>query len=202
LRVATPTASIELGAGGEFFVMVHPHAGAWVASLSGATTVSTGEVDARRRLRVVELASGRAMMIGTRPNEPTDGPTELSDARTAALTVFEETHGLDSARAPRELTEMARRLDESLLWLETETRHGLELTTQHRDAVRMARAEEALRLERSLQAHAQQLHALRQIATARWERLEAGSLELGRATGLPSDLVNVRRDRIESLLGI
>ncbi len=200
LRVATPTVSIELGGGGEFFVMVHPLAGAWIASLSGVTTVATGEVDTRRRLRVVELPSGRAMMIGTRLNEPVDGPTGLSDARAAALAVFEEIGGADS-RA-RDLTEVARRLDESLLWLEAETRRGLELTTQHRDAVRMARAEDALRLERSLQGHAQQLHALRQIATARWERLEAGSFESGRATGLPNRLVSARRDRIESLLGI
>lgn len=201
LRVSTPTASIELAFGGDFFLAVHPTAGVWVAALSGTSTVATGEVDGRRRLRVVELSSGRAMSMGARLSEPTFGPTHLDQARVTARAALSETSGLEVIRAPRDLSDIARRLDESLLWLETETRRGLELTAQHRDAARMGRAEEALRLERQLQGHAQQLHALRQVATARWERLEAGALELGRASGM-SNVVRARRDRIVSLLGI
>lgn len=203
LRVATPAASIDLGGSGEFFVIAHASGGAWVASLAGLTTVSTGEADARRRLRTVELPPGRALLIASRIAEPTEGPTRLDDARPIAALIFEPSAVLDAARAQRDLTESARRLDESLLWLETETRRGLELTAAHRESVRTGRTDDGMRLQRELVTHAQQLYSLRQVATARWERLHAGALQLGRLPGASAtDLAQSRLDRVESLLGL
>lgn len=202
LRVACPAASVDLGGSGEFFVLSHASGGAWVASLAGMTTVTTGEVDARRRLRVVELPPARSLTIASRMAEPADGPTRLDEAHAMAATVFGDAAPVDAARARRDLLDAAARLDEATLWLETETRAGRDLTTNHREAVRAGRAEDAMRLQRELVTHAQRLHALRQVVAARWERLLAGELQLARLPGAPrTDLVASRRDRVGSLLG-
>ncbi|AKF08216.1 FecR domain-containing protein [Sandaracinus amylolyticus] len=202
LRIATAHASIDLGGSGELFVRAH-RTGTWVASLAGLGTVATGEVDGRRRLRVIELPPGRAIFVGARLAEPTDGPTRLDDARSAAVTIFEGAAEPEAARLTRELDDAASRLDESLLWLEAETRRGLDLTTQHREAVRAGRADEGMRLQRELVTHSQQLYALRQVATARWERLHASALATAHVPGTtPSTHAETRRDRVASLLGL
>lgn len=197
LRVSTPSASIDLGGSGEFFVRAHP-SGTWIAALAGLTTVANGEVDGRRRLRVVELAPGRALFVGGRMAEPTEGPARLDDARATASTLFETAGDPEPARLARDADEAAARLDEALLWLETETRRGLELTTQHREAVRAGRRDEGMRLQRELVTHSQRLYSLRQAATARWERLGAITL----LSAPPGDQARVRRDRVASLLGL
>lgn len=205
LRVATPAASIDLGGSGEFFAVAHASGGTWIASLSGLTTIATGEADARRRLRTLDLPPGRALLVVSRMSEPTTGPERLDDARAAGGAVFETAPPLDAARAQRDATAAGRSLDESLLWLETETRQGLELTSRHREAVRAGRGDEGMRLQRELVSHSQRLHALRQVATARWERVLAGSLQLARVPGAsPGDgaLAESRRDRVTSLLGL
>jgi hypothetical protein len=203
LRVATASVSVDLGGSGEVFVVADASGATWVAGLSGLTSVATGEADTRRRLRTVELPPGRALLVATRMAEPTEGPTRLEDARAASAAIFASAAELDAARAQRELAEAARRLDEALLWLETETRNGLDLTAQHRESVRGGSSEEGMRLQRALVTHAQQLNGLRQVATARWERLEAGTLQLARTRGAPaSDLADSRRDRVASLLGL
>lgn len=202
LRVSTAVASVDLGGSGELFVRAH-RSGTWVASLAGLVTVSTGEVDGRRRLRVVELPPGRALLIGARMAEPTEGPVRLDDAREVATTIFASAGEPEPARLSREVDEAARRLDESLLWLETETRRGLELTRQHREAVRAGSSDEAMRLQRELVTHSQRLYGLRQVATARWERLHAGALLSAQVPGAtPSDQADARRDRVASLLGL
>lgn len=206
LRVATPAASIELGGSGEFYAVAHPSGATWVVGLAGVTTVASGEIDARRRLRTIELPAGSALLVGSRGmGEPTEGPTRLEDARTASVTLFETAAALDTDRMLRELEEGARRLDESLLWLEAELRRGRELSTQHRGAVRAGRSQEAMRLERELVAHGQKLYVLRELVTARWERLLVGSLQFARLAGVTpasaTEWVETRRDRVESLIG-
>jgi hypothetical protein len=202
LRVATPAASVDLGGSGEFFVVAHSSGATWIAGLAGLTTVTSGEADSRHRLRTVELPPGRALLVGARMAEPTEGPTRLADGRAAATLVLETAAPLDATRAASELLDASRRLDESLSWLETEARRGRELTTQHREAVRAGNPPEAMRLQRELVGHSSQLYSLRQVSTARWERLVAGELQLARLPGATSsELVEQRRDRVESLLG-
>jgi hypothetical protein len=206
LRVATPAASIELGGSGEFYALAHPSGMTWVVGLAGLTTVANGESDGRRRLRTIELAPGRAVLVGARGlGEPTEGPARIDAARTAAATLLEGSSAPDRLRARRDLEDAARRLDESLLWLESETRRGRDLTNQHREAVRAGRSADAIRLQRELVSHAQQLYVLRQVATARWERVLAGSLYLARTAGgaesSAAAVAGSRRDRVQSLLG-
>jgi hypothetical protein len=203
LRIATPSASVDLAGSGELYVIAHASGATWVVGLGGLTTVVTGEVDGRRRLRVVELVPSRAVLVAARMAEPTDGPARLDEARTAAAALLESAAPLEAERATRDLGELATRLDESLLWLETEGRRGRDLTTQHRAAVSEGDSERSMRLQRDLVGHAQQLHALRQIATARWERLSAATTQLARLPGASaSDLADTRRDRALSLLGL
>lgn len=203
LRIATPAASVDLPGSGEVLVIAHGSGATWVASLSGLTIIATGEVDGRRRLRTVDLPPARALLIGSRMADPTDAPARLEDARAMGVGALAEAGELDLERATRELADAARRLDEGLLWLETETRRGLDLTSQHREAVRVGGTDAAMLLQRELVTHSQQLYALRQVATVRWERLVAEELQLDRLPGArPSDLASTRRDRVGSLLGL
>lgn len=203
LRIATAAASVDLPGSGEVLIVAHASGVTWVAALSGLTTVATGEVDARRRLRIVELPPARALLVLSRMAEPTEGPSRLEDARAASRVVLESAVPLEADRAARDLAEAAARLDESLLWLETETRHGLELTAQHREAVRAGQSAEGMRLQRELVAHSQQLYSLRQVATARWERVIAQEAQMSRLPqARPSELAAARRDRVSSLLGL
>lgn len=203
LRIAAPAASIDLPGAGEVLVIAHASGVTWAAALTGLTTVATGEVDGRRRLRTIDLTPARALLVASRMAEPTDSPPRLEDARATGLAALEAASPLETDRATRDLADAAARLDEALLWLETETRRGLELTSQHREAVRAGRTDEGMRLQRDLVGHSQQLYALRQVAIARWERVVAGEAQLARLPGArPSELSSARRDRVGSLLGL
>src|SRR5690606_4534844 len=105
--------------------------------------------------------------------EPTEAPRRLADAREAAAALAVAPPEPEAERLARDVQNEARRLDAALRLLETETRRGRELTTQHGAAVREGRRDEAQRLQRRLVDHSQALYRLRQLATARWERLRA-----------------------------
>ncbi len=204
LRVATPAGTLEIGGSGSAYVAAFGNGTAWVAALDGAATVSTGEADSRRRLRETELAQGQAVAVAGRIAEPTEGPARLPAARaaSAALAAGEGVGEGDPEAGARGLAAEVERLDQALRWLETETRHGGELTAQHRAAVQASEQDESRRLQRELVAHSQELYRLRRLAHARWERVRAQRLWLGLLDAAPSpDPVAARADRVAGLLG-
>ncbi len=202
LRLVTPTATIDIEGDGEVFVAA-TDGSSFVGVLRGAATISNGEVDARRRLRTIDLAAGQALAVSARIGEPTVCPRNLRQARAAARAAIVPATEPEHERLAREVTHEAERLDESLRWLEQETRRGRELTNEHRSAVRDGHGEEAERLLRELSDHSQALHRLRQIATARWERLRAQWLRLSDIAAVPAnDPVAQRRERVVGLLGL
>lgn len=205
LRVVTPSATVELGAEGEAYVALLEGGASWVATLRGVAAVSNGEADARRRLRVVELSAGQALTVtSARIAEPSEGPLRLTEAQGAARAVAAgPTDPPEAERLARELQSEAQRVDQALRWLEGETRRGRELTSLHGAAVREGQSAEASRIQRQLSEHAQVLYRLRQLSTARWERLRAQWLRLGLLGPLPAnDPVAQRRERVTGLLGI
>lgn len=202
LRIATAAASIELEGAGDVWMRALRSGATWVVAFSGLSIVSNGETDIRRRLRTVELTRGRAVLVTARLGEATEAPNDLTAARIIAATLFEGTDAMSEDRASRELSEHANRLDESLGWLETETRRGLELTSRHREAVRSDQDTQAMRLQRDLATHAQRLHTLREVAIARWERLVGTALLAHRSWPTGTDPIAIRRDRVTSLVGL
>ncbi len=202
LRVATPAATIEFGDDAVAFVQVHPTGAVWVACLAAPVTVSSGDVDARRRTRELALEPGRAVLVGARTSEVSDGPQALADAPAAAALAFATAPAPDAERLGRDLAEAAGRIDEALLWLESETRRGRELTRAHRAASGAGGTQEAARLQRELIAHGQLVYALRQTATVRWERLLVGERAARRTDRrLFLEGSEARRDRVTGLLG-
>jgi len=198
LRLATPTATVELQGAGDVMVTVEPSGATTVAVLSGHVEVSSGEVDSRHRLRLVEVVAGLSVRVAERVEDPVQGPARLDDAvasARAALSVPPATTtvvpGLSGAIA---------RLDEAMRWLEVEQRRGRDLTARHRAAVQAGRSDEAMQYQREIVAHAQTVHALRQTVLVRWERLAlaAQTSPEGRAGAAE---VAPRLDRLRSLLG-
>lgn len=204
LRVVAPSATVEIGGAGEVYLAVFEGGASWVVVLGGAAAVSNGEADARRRLRTVELPAGQAVAVSGRSiAEPTPAPGRLSEAREAARALAVAPAEPEVDRLPRDIAAESERLDQALRWLETETRRGRELTSQHDAAVREGRRTEAQRIQRELVEHSQTLYRLRQLATARWERLRVLWLRLGTLGPLPAaDPVEQRRERVVGLLGI
>ncbi len=203
LRLVTPSATIEIGGSGEVYAVVFEGGSSWIVALGGASAVSNGEADTRRRLRTVDLVAGQAVAVSNRIAEPTPAPRRLSEAREAARALAVTPTEPELERLPRDLAAEEERLDQALRWLETETRRGRELTSQHNQAVRQAQRDEAQRLQRALVDHSQALYRLRQLATARWERLRVLWLRLGSLGPLPAaDPVAERRERVVGLLGL
>lgn len=205
LRVASPAVTVEIGQSGEVYLAAYDWSGAaWVSVLEGAAEVSVGEADARRRARTVELPAGRAVAVPRRLAEPTEGPTRLAAAREAARALAGGAPAeIDPAPERAALATQVEQLDEALRWLETETRRGRDLTSQHREAVRAANQEESSRIQRELVGHSQELYRLRRLATTRWERVRAEHLrQTTRGTAAPNeDPVGLRADRVDGLLG-
>ncbi len=199
-RVATREASIELVGAGEMLLVEDPSGATWIVALAGLGRVENGEVDARHHARATEISGGHALLVLDHPAEPTEGPERLADARAAADAIFAGVSAPDPARRAESLARAATDLDASLGWLEAEARRGHGLTEQHRTAVTAGRSDEAMRLQGELVGHAQQLHALRDVANARWERLRARVLGGEVAAGAP-DPTEARRDRAGALLG-
>lgn len=205
LRVVSPSATVEIGQAGELYLALFENGASWIAVLGGGVSVSTGEADVRRTLRTVDLTRGQAVAVPGRIMEPTEAPSRLTAARAAAreLAAAEGTAEVDPERMRREVGHEVERLDQALRWLETETRRGRELTSEHRAAVRDGQADEAQRLQNELVEHSRSLYRLRRLATARWERLRVQQLRLhavGAAQG--DDPVSARRDRVVGLLGL
>jgi hypothetical protein len=203
LRLVTPSATVEIGSAGEVYVVLFPGGASWVSVLGGAAWVSVGEADGRQRLRTLELAAGQAVAVPARMAEPTEGPRQLRVAREMARGLAIPPVEAETERLERDVASEITRLDDALSRLETETRRGRELTEQHGVAVREGNADESQRLQRELVTHAQELYRLRQLATARWERLRAQCLRQA-VIGRPArvDPVAERRERVVGLLGL
>lgn len=202
LRVVTPSATVEIAQSGEAYVVLFEGGASWVVALGGGVEVSTGESDARRRLRTVSLVAGQAVAVPDRIAEPTEAPRRLADARLAARALAVAPPPPEADALMREVQAEARRLDQALRALETETRRGRELTREHGDAVRESKRADVDRLQRALVDHSQLLYRLRQLATVRWERLRAKWLRLTLVGHPPVDgPVDQRRERVAGLLG-
>lgn len=203
LRLVTPSATVEIGQAGEAYVATFEGGASWVVALGGEIAVSNGESDARQRLRTVGLTAGQAVAVSNRIAEPTEAPRRLEAAREAASALAVAPPEPEAERLARDVESEAQRLDTALRLLETETRRGRELTSQHGAAVREGQRDEAQRLQRQLVTHSQALYRLRQLATARWERLRAQWLRLGLIGQQPArDPVALRRERVVGLLGL
>lgn len=201
LRVATPESSVELIGPGEVLLVADRSGATWTVALSGVARVANGNADARHHARTTELQGGQAVVTSDAVEEPTPGLTRLDDARAAAAAVFAPTTPLEPGRWVDRTRHAAIDLDASLGWLEAEARHGHDLTDQHRAAVAAGESDEAMRLQGALVGHAQELHALRDTARLRFERLSALVLAGAVAAGEPDPLA-ARRDRAAPLLGL
>jgi hypothetical protein len=199
LRVATPEASLAITGPGEAYLVAHPSGTTVLMVLSGMFAVSTGETDARGRLREMDLTPGRAVVIAQRMSEPVEGPTRLDTARIDAAALLAASTPVDEARRRHDLGTSISRLDEALGTLEAEGRHGGELTEAHRAAVTAANPTESMRLQGELVAHSAQLFRLREVATSRWERLRVIAMTV--AGPVEPDPIEVRADRVRGLLG-
>lgn len=201
LRVATPEASIELVGPGEVFLDADRSGATWFVVMAGLARLGNGDADARHHARSTELGTGQAIVVADQPAEPTAGPTRLDEARTAAQAIFAATTPLEASRLLDRARRAASDLDAAFGWLETEARHGQDLTDQHRSAVAGGRSDEAMRLQGALVGHAQELHALRDTTRLRWCRLAALVLA-GASVAGEADPSAVRRDRAAALLGL
>lgn len=204
LRLATPAATVELASAGEAYISTYANGSTWMTSLSGAVAVNNGEADNRHRARETTVGQGGSVAVAERVAEPTEGPERLEGARAAAAALAggEGMSEADTEAVQRNLTQRVASLDESLRWLETETRRGSELTNQHRAAVQAGDRDEARRLQREVVGHSQELYRLRRVATSRWERVRALHMWLGLLDAQPTeDPVAARRDRVAGLLG-
>lgn len=199
LRIATPEASIAISGPGELYIVAHPSGTTVVMSLAGVFSVSNGESDARGRLREIDLATGRTVVVAQRMSEPVTGPQRLDDARRESAALLVAAPVVDDERRRHDLGAAIGRCDEALSALETEGRRGADLTSEHRGAVAAANDAEAMRLQGELVAHSTQLFRLREVATSRWERVHA--LRMTVTTPLEPDPVGVREGRVRGLLG-
>lgn len=200
LRVATTEATVSLSGAGEAYVAADPSGTTWVIVLQGLFEVTTGDTDARGRLRSVDVMAGHTILASPRLGEISEtGYARLDDARAAARTAFSILVPLEDDRRVRDLSAATRRLDESLGALEAEARHGHELTERHRDAVSASRSDEAMSIQAELVTHAQRLYQLREVATARWERVRVAALAT--TAHLEPDPIELRADRVRGLLG-
>lgn len=202
LRVATPTATIELQGAGDVVVSVEATGGTTVAVLSGHVEVSSGEVDARHRLRVVEVVAGLSVRVGERVEEAVHGPARLDDAIAAARATQSAgpSSGAPAVPVVLSVAQATARLDEAMRWLEVEQRRGRDLTARHRAAVQAGRPDEAMQFQREIVGHAQTVHALRQSVLVRWERLALAARASADPHAAASE-VGPRLDRLRSLLG-
>jgi hypothetical protein len=201
LRVSTPAATFELQGAADLLVAVGPGGVTHAFVLTGHVEVTSSEVDARHRLRVVEVVAGMRIRVADRLEEPVRGASRLEDALTEArgLARGEPPPAPGAAGAPAATpvpspTVAAARLDEAMRWLELEQRRGRDLTARHRSAVQAGRSDEAMEYQREIVGHAQTVHALRQVVLVRWERLALAERADPAAVG-------GRRERLRNLLG-
>jgi hypothetical protein len=201
LRLATPEGSVELIGPAEVFIDADRSGATWFVVMSGLARLGNGDADARHHARLTDLQGGQAVVVAEQPAEPTAAPVRLDQARAAAAMVFGMTPPLEAPRLADRARRAATELDAAFGWLETEARHGHDLTDEHRAAVAAGQSDEAMRLQGALVGHAQELHALRDTARLRWCRLAAlvlaGAVPVGEA-----DPSAARRDRAASLLGL
>ncbi|MCC6875423.1 MAG: hypothetical protein IT378_14040, partial [Sandaracinaceae bacterium] len=196
LRVCTPAVTAEIPRSAELFVEVMPGGATWVSVLSGGASVSDGDADARQQLRASDLVAQQSLLAVARAGEVVAGPGRLEAAREAARALAGQAAPADVPRMRRELGAQVERLDQALRWLETETRRGRDLTTQHRTAVREQRQDDVRRLMRDLVEHSRALYRLRRLATTRWERVRTQALLLASMGETVSpDPVAARLDR-------
>lgn len=200
LRVATAEVTVSLSGAGEAYVATDPSGTTWVIVLQGLFEVATGEADARGRVRSLDVSAQHTVLANPRLGEISEtGYARLDDARAAVRAAFAALTPLDDERRVRDLGGATRRLDESLGALEAEARHGHELTERHRDAVGGGRSDEATAIQAELVGHAQRLYLLREVATARWERVRVAALQI--TSHLEPDPIELRADRVRGLLG-
>jgi hypothetical protein len=201
MRVATPTATIELQGAGDVVVAVDAVGATHVTVLNGQVEVTGSEVDARHRLRVVEVVAGLETHLVDHLDEVTQGSARLDDAlalaRERAMT---EPVTAPGTPTPASFGACTTRLDEAMGWLEVEQRRGRDLTARHRAAVQAGQTEEAMQYQREIVSHAQSVHALRQVVLTRWERF-ALTARLVADAHASTEEVAPRLDRLRNLLG-
>jgi hypothetical protein len=211
LRVATPAVTLELQGAADVVVVVDPSGVTTAFVLSGHVEASVGEVDARRRLRTIDVVAGLRVRAADRLEEPSQGVPRLEEAlasarelRSGAPTPSPVTPPAPAAAAVAtsvpSLGASTHRLDEAMRWLELEQRRGRDLTARHRAAVQAGRSDEAMEYQREIVGHAQAVHALRQVVLTRWERL-ALTAELRADAQASAQEIVPRRDRLRNLLG-
>ncbi|MFO0713453.1 MAG: hypothetical protein U0353_26615 [Sandaracinus sp.] len=201
MRVATPTATIELQGAGDVVVAVDATGATTVTVLNGIVEITGSEVDQRHRLRVAEVVAGLEARVVDHVEEPVQGAARLDDALTAARErVMAPPSTEAGAPTPPTFAATTSRLDEAMRWLEVEERRGRDLTARHRAAVQAGQTDEAFQYQREIVAHAQSVHALRQVVLARWERF-ALTARAGGDARVAAEEVAPRLDRLRNLLG-
>ncbi|GAB4110329.1 MAG: hypothetical protein OHK0013_46150 [Sandaracinaceae bacterium] len=204
LRVSTPAVTLELQGAADVLVVVGPGGVTHAFVLTGRVEASASEVDARHRLRVVDVVAGMRVRVADRLEEPVQGVPRLDEAiaearrlvrgeAPSATTPVPPAPPAPATAVPSAGVAMAR-LDEAMRWLELEQRRGRDLTARHRAAVQAGRSDEAMEYQREIVGHAQSVHALRQVVLARWGRLAL-------ADGSDPAEVRGRLERLRNLLG-
>lgn len=199
-RIATPTATIELQGAGDVIVAVDAAGATQVGVLNGAVELTSTDVDARRRLRAIEVVAGLEVRVVDHLEEARPGASRLEDALASARAMIAAEPAPAPAPSPPGFTSSTHRLDEALRWLEVEERRGRDLTGRHRAAVQAGRDAEAMQYQREIVGHAQAVHALRQVVLARWERF-ALMARVAAPERVQAEEVAPRLDRLRNLLG-
>jgi hypothetical protein len=204
LRVATPSATAEIGASGEIWVVAFHSGGSWIVGLAGRTAVTAGDVDDERELVEQSLIPGRAVVASDRLYAPTPGPRRLDVARELTREMYTDDRAPAAQALERSVAASRQRLDEALGWLEAERTHGEELATRHRRALAQG-SDEAAAISRELIGHSAALVRLRRLVLSRWELFEVGYAHLASSDpgdGPDPDPTPALRPRVRELLGL
>lgn len=201
LRVATPTATLELQGAGDAVVSVDAQGITHVTVLNGQVEVTSAEVDTRRRLRSLDVVAGLETQVIDHIDVVVPGSARLEEALALARErAASASASAPGAPAPPSVAATMSRLDDAMGWLEAEQRRGRDLTARHRAAVQAGQGEEAMQYQREIVSHAQAVHALRQVVLTRWERFALTARLLAGARPA-SEEVAPRLDRLRNLLG-
>ena len=189
LRIATPTATLELASSAEIVLDLLPSA-TRIVVVQGSVDVTGSEADARHRPRIVTLPAGQQMRVAERMEDAMPGPLRAEEVSSLPALV-------PAAALPQG---GLHRLDEALRWLELEERRGHELTGRHRIAVQAGDTTAAMEAQRQLVAHAQFVYLLRQLVLARWERIAIGARAQHDAVQWTTEVMP-RGERLANLIG-
>ena len=191
LRLATPSATAEIGGSGQVWVSVRDDGRAWFACVAGMAAIFDGGQDERGSQVDATLGPGRSVVAAESLGEVMEGPTTVAAAREAGTTLRSQGVEPSDEFLPAAMAE----LEIAIASAEAEQVRGHRLAQEHREAI-AAKAANARELQRALVQHAQGLQRSRDVLTTYFERARATALLLRAAP----DPTTRHRQRVRALL--